>query len=48
MTFCWYLLFTWFVNRGSSLGSRPAVQRKLGMVTGVVLLLLGVAVAAGT
>jgi threonine/homoserine/homoserine lactone efflux protein len=44
---CWYLLFTWFVNRGRSLVSRPAVQRKLGMVTGVVLLLLGVAVAAG-
>lgn len=44
---CWYLLFTWFVNRGRALVSRPAVQRRLSMVTGVVLLLLGVAVAAG-
>ncbi|MFF4508816.1 LysE family translocator [Streptomyces sp. NPDC001401] len=44
---CWYLLFTWFVNRGRALVSRPDVQRRLGMVTGVVLLLLGVAVAAG-
>lgn len=44
---CWYLLFTWFVNRGRTLVSRPDVQRRLGVVTGVVLLLLGVAVAAG-
>ncbi|GAA3774765.1 LysE family translocator [Streptomyces coacervatus] len=44
---CWYLLFSWCVNRGRALVSRPDVQRRLGMVTGVVLLLLGVAVAAG-
>ena len=44
---CWYLLFTWLVDRGRALVSRPAVQQKLSVVTGVVLLLLGVAVAAG-
>ncbi|NUP61207.1 MAG: LysE family translocator [Nonomuraea sp.] len=43
----WYVLFTWCVNRGRALVSRPAVQRRLRLVTGVVLLLLGVAVAAG-
>lgn len=44
---CWYLLFTWLVNRGRALVSRPAVQRRLSVATGVVLLLLGVAVATG-
>ncbi|NUQ95623.1 MAG: hypothetical protein HOY79_03335 [Streptomyces sp.] len=44
---CRYLLFTWFVRRGRTLVPRPDVQRRPGMVTGVVLLLLGVAVAAG-
>ena len=42
-----HLLFTWLVDRGRALVSRPAVQQKLSVVTGVVLLLLGVAVAAG-
>ncbi|MGW2331143.1 hypothetical protein ACWC5C_37445, partial [Streptomyces sp. NPDC001700] len=44
---CWYLLFTWLVNRGRALVSRPVVHRRLGVATGVVLLLLGVAVATG-
>ncbi|MEV6025687.1 LysE family translocator [Streptomyces sp. NPDC052036] len=44
---CWYLLFTWLVHRGRALVTRPAVHRGLGVVTGVVLLVLGVAVAAG-
>ncbi|WP_369386856.1 LysE family translocator [Streptomyces sp. CG1] len=44
---CWYLLFTWLVHRGRALVTRPAVSRGLGLATGVVLLALGVAVAAG-
>ncbi|MFE7527949.1 LysE family translocator [Kitasatospora sp. NPDC057542] len=44
---CWYLLFTWGVSRGRSLVTRPAVQRALRLVTGLVLVLLGGAVAAG-
>lgn len=47
VTACWYLQFTWLVDRGRALVSRPAVQRRLGLATGVVLLPLGVAVAAG-
>jgi threonine/homoserine/homoserine lactone efflux protein len=47
VTACWYLLFTWTVDRGRSLVTRPAVRRGLTMTTGVVLLALGVAVAAG-
>ncbi len=43
----WYLLFTWAVGRGRVLISRPAVRRRLSLVTGVVLLALGVAVAGG-
>ncbi|OLZ68841.1 hypothetical protein AV521_18635 [Streptomyces sp. IMTB 2501] len=45
---CWYLLFTWLVHRGRALVTRPAVSRGLGVATGVVLLVLGVAVAVGT
>ncbi|MEU8435915.1 LysE family translocator [Streptomyces sp. NPDC029216] len=44
---CWYLLFTWGVSRGRALMTRPAVQRGLRVVTGLVLLALGAAVAAG-
>lgn len=44
---CWFLLFTWAVGRGRALVSRPAVQRGLKVVTGTVLLLLGVTVATG-
>ncbi|GAA0666458.1 hypothetical protein GCM10010193_17580 [Kitasatospora atroaurantiaca] len=44
---CWYLLFTWAVGRGRALVSEPAVRRGLSIVTGVVLLGLGVAVASG-
>jgi threonine/homoserine/homoserine lactone efflux protein len=44
---CWYLLFTWAVARGRALVSRPAVLRRLSVVTGIVLLALGVAVAGG-
>lgn len=47
VTACWYVLFTWAVNRGRGFASRPAVQRRLQAVTGGVLVLLGVAVAAG-
>jgi threonine/homoserine/homoserine lactone efflux protein len=47
VTACWYLLFTWLVQRGRALVTRPAVSRALGLATGVVLLVLGVAVAAG-
>ncbi|RSM72234.1 lysine transporter LysE [Actinoplanes sp. ATCC 53533] len=47
VTACWYVLFTWAVNRGRSFATRPAVHRRLQAVTGGVLVLLGVAVAAG-
>ncbi|WP_405483467.1 LysE family translocator [Streptomyces sp. NBC_00009] len=43
----WYLLFTWVVGRGGTFFSRPAVRRGLSIGTGVVLVLLGVGVAAG-
>ncbi|MFE1172483.1 LysE family translocator [Streptomyces sp. NPDC058773] len=44
---CWYLLLTWAVVRGRALVSRPAVRQRLSVVTGLVLLALGVAVASG-
>lgn len=44
---CWYLLFTWGVDRGRAMVSKPAVHRSLQIVTGGVLLLLGIAVATG-
>jgi threonine/homoserine/homoserine lactone efflux protein len=47
VTACWYVLFTWAVNRGRSIATRPSVHRRLQAVTGGVLVLLGVAVAAG-
>ncbi|MEU1407325.1 LysE family translocator [Streptomyces sp. NPDC005728] len=47
VTACWYVLFSWLIQRGRALVTRPAVNRGLGVVTGVVLLALGVAVAAG-
>ncbi|MFI5936534.1 LysE family translocator [Actinoplanes sp. NPDC051494] len=47
VTSTWYVLFTWLVDRGRSFTSRPAVRRRLQAVTGGVLILLGVAVAAG-
>lgn len=43
----WYILLTWAVGRGRSLVSRPTVLRGLRVTTGLVLLGLGVAVAAG-
>lgn len=47
VTGCWYLLFTYAVDRGRTLVSRPTVNRRLQAVTGCGLLCLGVAVAAG-
>jgi threonine/homoserine/homoserine lactone efflux protein len=44
---CWFLAFTWAISRGRALVSRPAVQRGLKVVTGGVLVLLGVTVATG-
>ncbi|MEU7834770.1 MULTISPECIES: LysE family translocator [unclassified Nonomuraea] len=43
----WYTLLTWAVSRGRALVSRPTVLRGLSVTTGVVLLGLGAAVAAG-
>lgn len=43
----WYLLFTWLVDRGRALVAKPAVQRRLQLATGGVLIVLGAAVAAG-
>lgn len=47
VTVCWYLLFTWGVDKGSTLVSRPAVHRRLQLLSGCVLVLLGFAVAGG-
>lgn len=44
----WYMLLTWAVSRGRALVSQPAVLRGLSVTTGVVLLGLGAAVAAGS
>lgn len=43
----WYMLLTWAVSRGRALVSRPTVLKGLSVTTGVVLLGLGAAVAAG-
>jgi threonine/homoserine/homoserine lactone efflux protein len=43
----WYMLLTWAVGRGRALVSQPIVLRGLSVATGVVLLGLGAAVAAG-
>ena len=43
----WYLLLTWAVGRGRALVSGPMALRLLGVTTGVVLIGLGVTVAAG-
>ncbi|NIY69737.1 LysE family translocator [Streptomyces malaysiensis] len=43
----WYMVFTWVVSRGRALVSRPVVLRGISVTTGVVLLGLGAAVAAG-
>jgi threonine/homoserine/homoserine lactone efflux protein len=48
VTACWYLLFTWAVDRGRSVMSAPAFGRGLQLLTGCVLLALGAAVALGT
>lgn len=47
VTVCWYLFFTWALDRGRALLTRPAVDRGLRLATGGVLLVLGVSVAAG-
>ena len=47
VTGCWYVLFIWAVDRGRSVMSAPAVSRCLQLVTGCVLLGLGVTVASG-
>ncbi|MDO0924148.1 LysE family translocator [Streptomyces sp. TG1A-8] len=43
----WYILLTWAASRGRALVSQPNVLRGLSVTTGVVLLGLGAAVAAG-
>lgn len=47
VTASWYMLFTWAVNRGRALASKPAVHRRLRLLTGGTLLCLGAAVAIG-
>ena len=47
VTACWYALFTWAVDHGRALVSKPAIHRVLQAVTGSILLLLGAAAAAG-
>lgn len=47
VTGCWYLLFTWAVDRGRALVSKPTVHRRLQLLTGCALLCLGAAVAVG-
>ena len=43
----WYMVLTWAVGRGRDLMSRPTALRALSLTTGVILLGLGAAVAAG-
>ncbi|GGJ58407.1 LysE family translocator [Streptomyces brasiliensis] len=43
----WYMMLTWAVGRGRDLVSQPTVLLGLSVTTGVVLLGLGAAVAAG-
>lgn len=43
----WYALFTWGVDRGRAMVARPTVHRRLQLLTGGVLVLLGLAVATG-
>ncbi|MCQ8831077.1 LysE family translocator [Streptomyces malaysiensis] len=43
----WYMVLTWVVSRGRALVSQPVVLRGISVATGVVLLGLGAAVAAG-
>ncbi|MFG2132998.1 LysE family translocator [Streptomyces sp. NPDC048751] len=43
----WYMVLAWAVGRGRDLVSQPTVLRGLSVTTGVVLLGLGAAVAAG-
>lgn len=47
VTGCWYLLFTWAVNRGRALVTNPVMQRRLQVATGCGLLCLGATVAVG-
>jgi threonine/homoserine/homoserine lactone efflux protein len=47
VTGCWYLVFTWAVNRGRTFAARPAVHRKLQLLTGCGLICIGAAIAAG-
>ncbi|MEU4427153.1 LysE family translocator [Actinoplanes sp. NPDC024001] len=47
VTGAWYLLFTWLVDRGRSLVTRPVVHRRLQVAIGCMLLCLGEAVATG-
>lgn len=47
VTASWYLLFVALVARGRGLVTRPATQRALGCVSGVVLIGVGGAVAVG-
>ncbi|GAA2366075.1 amino acid transporter [Catellatospora methionotrophica] len=47
VTAAWYVVFTWTVNRGRTLVSKPAVHRGLQLLTGGTLLCLGAAVALG-
>ena len=47
VTAAWYVIFTWAVDRGRTLVSKPSVHRRLQLLTGCTLLCLGAAVAAG-
>ena len=47
VTACWYLLFVLLVSRGRTFMTRPQAQRILNVVSGVVLVLVGVRVALG-
>ena len=47
VTACWYLLFVLLVAGGRTFMTRPEAQRALGGLSGIVLIVVGVAVAAG-
>lgn len=46
VTACWYLLFVLLVARGRTFMTRPGAQRILGGVSGLILMLVGLGVAA--
>ena len=47
VTACWYLVFVWLVSRGSSYLTQPTAQMWLSVLSGCVLVAVGIAVGRG-